>query len=132
MKQFSYLIGFSLILLTFAAVFAPARSYAGLFSGSTNEACSGVALNGSDPSTPCPDSSGELHDIVTAGINMFSLVVGLIAIIMIIIGGIKYITSSGEAANVNSAKNTILYAIIGLVVVALAQVIVRYVLKKVR
>jgi hypothetical protein len=49
---------------------------------------------------------------------------------MIIIGGLKYITSSGDSNNITSAKNTILYAIIGLVVVALAQFIVKFVLGK--
>lgn len=88
--------------------------------------------------TDCPtsDTSGKtpeerVNGIVHLIINIFSIVVGLIAVIMIIIGGIKYITSGGESANVTSAKNTILYAIIGLIVVALAQILVRYVLNKV-
>ncbi len=50
---------------------------------------------------------------------------------MIIIGGLKYITSAGESSNVTSAKNTIMYAIIGLVIVALAQFIVRFVFERV-
>ena len=58
------------------------------------------------------------------------MIVGVVAVIMIIIGGLKYITSSGDSNNVSSAKNTILYAIIGLVVVVLAQVIVRFVVTK--
>jgi hypothetical protein len=58
-------------------------------------------------------------------------VVGVVSVIMIIIGGFKYIISSGDSANVTSAKNTILYAIIGLVVVLLAQIIVRFVIARV-
>ena len=49
---------------------------------------------------------------------------------MIMVGGLKYMTSQGDSANVASAKNTILYAVIGLVVVALAQVIVKFVLDR--
>jgi hypothetical protein len=49
---------------------------------------------------------------------------------MIIWGGLKYITSGGDSGNVTGAKNTILYAIIGLIIVALAQFIVRFVLSK--
>ena len=75
--------------------------------------------------------NNKLNDIVKLVINIFSLVVGIVAIIMIIVGGLKYITSSGDSGNVQSAKNTILYAIIGLVVVALAQFIVRFVLSKI-
>lgn len=75
--------------------------------------------------------SEKLNDIIKLVINIFSLVVGLAAVIMIIIGGLKYITSGGDSGNIQSAKNTILYAIIGLVVVALAQFIVRFVLSRV-
>ncbi|MCA1807365.1 MAG: pilin [Actinobacteria bacterium] len=77
------------------------------------------------------DPSGaedQVQGIITTTINIFSLVVGVISVIMIIIGGLKYITSGGDSGNVTGAKNTILYAVIGLVVVALAQVIVRFVL----
>ncbi len=83
-----------------------------------------------DPSADSdPESTEEqVQGIITTTINVFSLVVGVISVIMIIIGGLKYITSGGDSGNVTGAKNTILYAVIGLVVVALAQVIVRFVL----
>lgn len=77
------------------------------------------------------DPGAKVNDIIKLIINIFSLVVGVVAVIMIIIGGLKYITSGGDSGNVTGAKNTILYAIIGLVVVALAQFIVRFVLSKV-
>ena len=50
---------------------------------------------------------------------------------MIIYGGFRYVTSGGDSGHVSSAKNTIIYAIVGLVVVALAQFIVQYVLNQV-
>jgi len=75
-------------------------------------------------------SEDKVNGLITLIINLFSIVVGVVAVIMIIIGGLKYITSSGDSNNITSAKNTILYAIIGLVVVALAQFIVKFVLNK--
>ena len=88
-----------------------------------------------NPDQDCPTDEGGATDtvnrIVKLVINIFSLIVGVISVIMIIIGGLKYITSGGDSANVTGAKNTILYAVIGLVVVALAQIIVRFVLAKV-
>lgn len=100
----------------------------------TNKVQCGVDLN-VDPNASCtPDEAGstqKVNDIVKLVINIFSLIVGVISVIMIIIGGLKYITSGGDSANVTGAKNTILYAVIGLVVVALAQFIVRFVLAKV-
>ena len=47
---------------------------------------------------------------------------------MIIIGGFRYIISSGDSGQITSAKNTILYAIVGLVIVLFAQLIVRFVI----
>ena len=70
----------------------------------------------------------SLNDTITSVINILSVVVGVVAVIILIVGGFRYITSAGDTARVASAKNTILYAIIGLIIVALAQVIVRFVL----
>lgn len=96
----------------------------------------GVDLNASqvsDSSACKTDSSSgsSINNILKLVINLFSLVVGVISVIMIIIGGLKYILSGGNDTNIAGAKNTILYAIIGLVVVALAQIIVRFVLNRV-
>ena len=63
-------------------------------------------------------------------LNLFSAIVGIIAVIMIIIGGVKYVTSGGSSEKTTSAKDTILFAIVGLIIVALAQIIVRFVLHK--
>jgi hypothetical protein len=96
--------------------------------------CAGAKLDVSDTSCdPANDSeaTSKVNSLLSTVINIFSLIVGVIAVIMIIIGGLRYITSGGDSGNVTAAKNTILYAIIGLVVVALAQFIVRFVLAKV-
>ena len=74
------------------------------------------------------DNSSPLNKILKTIIRIFSIVVGAASVIMIIYGGFKYITSGGNDGSVSSAKNTILYAVIGLIVVALAQLIVRFVL----
>lgn len=93
--------------------------------------CAGANLEFSK-SANCATSAGgatdKVNKTVSLGINIFSWVVGVAAVIMIIIGGLKYITSSGDSNNITSAKNTILYAIIGLIIVALAQFIVKFVL----
>lgn len=54
-------------------------------------------------------------------------IAGIVTVIFIIVGGIQYVTSNGEPQSVSRAKDTILYAIIGLVVVMSAFVIVRLV-----
>jgi len=94
--------------------------------------CSGADLKfGGTNCTTNGTAEASVNGIVALIINIFSVVVGVIAVIFIIIGGIKYVTSGGEATNITAAKNTIMYAIVGLVVVALAQILVRFVLNKV-
>lgn len=92
--------------------------------------CAGANFSTTD--TTCDEAGAEesVNTIITTVINIFSLVVGFVSVIMIIIGGFKYITSGGNDASVAGAKNTILFAIVGLVIVALAQVIVRFVLSR--
>lgn len=93
--------------------------------------CAGANLKVGDTNCEQGDPENTVNNILTTVINIFSLVVGVVSVIMIIVGGLKYITSGGDSGNVSGAKNTILYAIVGLVIVALAQVIVRFVLTRV-
>ncbi|HSX33043.1 MAG TPA: pilin [Candidatus Saccharimonadales bacterium] len=77
------------------------------------------------------DAGTKVNGIITTAVNIFSIVVGIVAVVMIIYGGFKYITSGGESSNISGAKNTIIYAVIGLVIVAFAQFLVQFVLNKV-
>ena len=97
--------------------------------------CSGSNLQLTDnPSgADCSNSNAttQISNIIHTIVNLLSAVVGIVAVIMIIVGGLRYITSGGNDTSVTGAKNTILYAIVGLIVVALAQIIVRFTLSKV-
>ncbi|HSX17871.1 MAG TPA: pilin [Candidatus Saccharimonadales bacterium] len=75
--------------------------------------------------------TGSLDKTLDAIINILSTVVGIVAVIMLVIGAFRYITSGGNDQAVASAKKTIIYALIGLVIVALAETIVKFVLGKV-
>ena len=61
-------------------------------------------------------------------VNILLFILGAVAVIMIIIGGLKYVLSNGDSSAMTSAKNTILYAVIGLVVAILAYAIVNFIL----
>jgi len=74
------------------------------------------------------DASSGLTNLARTITKYFSIVVGAAAIIMIIYGGFRYITSGGDSGKVGNAKNTLIYAIVGLIIVALAQIIVRFVI----
>ncbi len=123
-----------LSVASMAVLVAPVlvTSSAGAVPDLKNNLCSGVDLDTTKVGN-CGSAGNEnkaLDNIITLVVNVFSVVVGFIAIVMMIYGGFKYITSSGDSGNVTAAKNTIMYALIGLVVVALAQVIVKFVLAK--
>jgi len=88
---------------------------------------------GTDNSAGVPvtnDAGGSLDNTIANGINLLSVAVGIIAVVMIVLAGFRYITSGGKQESIAGAKNTIMYAVVGLIIVALAQTIVRFVLHK--
>lgn len=76
----------------------------------------------------CPEDLFGSAGVFKQVTNTILYIVGVVAVIMLIIGGIKYIISGGDAKKVTDAKNTILYAIIGLVIAFLAYAIVNFVI----
>lgn len=70
------------------------------------------------------------NGILTKATNLVAFLVGIASVIMIVVGGFKYITSAGDNNNITSAKNTILYAVIGLVVALVARTIVIFITNK--
>ncbi|HET9850406.1 MAG TPA: pilin [Candidatus Saccharimonadales bacterium] len=88
------------------------------------------ASGGNQSATTCNTntSNTDFNSVLKKIINILSVIVGAIAVVMVIIGGFRYVTSAGSESGVSGAKKTIMYALIGLVIVALAQVIVHFVL----
>ncbi|MDB5186546.1 MAG: rane protein of unknown function [Candidatus Saccharibacteria bacterium] len=70
------------------------------------------------------DSATSMAQIIT---NTLLLLLGIVSVIMIIIGGIRYTTSAGDASRIKAAKDTIMYSVVGLVVALLAYGIVTFV-----
>lgn len=66
--------------------------------------------------------------IFTRVSNILLFIIGVLSVIMLIIGGLRYVISGGNASAVTAAKNTILYAIVGLVVAILAYAIIHFVI----
>lgn len=74
----------------------------------------------------------DLTTFITNIINVLLFVIGAVAVIMIIIGGIRYVTSNGDQTQVKGAKDTIMYSVIGLVVAILAYAIVQFVVTNIK
>ncbi len=98
---------------------------------SISEGAGAATGNGAQCGSLQGQGTASFGDLAKKIVNLLSIIVGVVAVIMIIVGGFRYITSGGESSNVSGAKNTLIYAIVGLVIVALAQFIVHFVLANV-
>ena len=95
------------------------------FYGKSLGDCAQAGTLASDPET-C--SGNDLNEIIQMIVNAIIFIIGIVAVVMIILGGISYATSQGDPSKVKKGKDTILYGIIGLIVALLAYAIVNFVL----
>lgn len=108
----------SLAIALAVVVAPPVIAFDGTIQGGAN------AAKGTDQSADLFGSSGVFQTIT----NVLLYVLGAISVIMIIIGGLRYVVSGGNSANVTAAKNTILYAIVGVIIAILSYAIINFVL----
>jgi len=119
LKQFVVMLAIVMGLAA-PALLAPAA-------GAINPIADACANNST--STICTHKNDSINTTIKIVVNALLFVVGILSVIMIIVGGFRYVTSAGNASAVTGAKNTIIYAVIGLVVAFLAFAIVNWVLK---
>lgn len=124
MKRMIISIILALTALAPAALVA-VPAYADCGSDPKGQVLTGVGVTGQD----CEDNgSGGVSNLVRTIVNILSIIVGVTAVIMIIIAGLKFTTAGGDSNAVGEAKNTLIYALVGLIVAALAQFLVHFVL----
>ena len=121
MKNIKQLIIASMLVLGIGFVATPA--YAACTSGAS---CVEERLKASGDT----GGSKEIGPIIKDIVNALLFILAAVAVIMIVIGGIKYTISQGDSSAITSAKNTILYSVIGLVVAILAYAIVNFVVDR--
>lgn len=90
-----------------------------------NQVCEGIS---GQVGGTCGDGGADIQNIIAVVLNILSWIAGIAAVIMIILAGLKYITSSGDSSSISSAKSSLIYALVGLVIVALSQAIVFFIL----
>ena len=80
----------------------------------------------------CGGAAGsDLSNVIVNIINGIVGALAIVSVIFIVVGGINYITSAGDAGKLKKAKDTILYAVIGLVIAVLAFAIVNFVVSNI-
>lgn len=118
-------------VFAFVALFTPITVANAADCGSASGGIN-AGLNCANPGDSVPQNLfGGDNSVFTTIVNVLLFLIGAISVIMLIYGGIRYTISGGNSANVTAAKNTIMYAIIGLIVAFLAFAIVNWVLKAV-
>lgn len=79
----------------------------------------------------CKSQNEKIQPLIRNVINTLIFVIGALAVVMIIVGGVRYTTSNGDEKRIVAAKNTIIYSVVGLVVALLAYGIVEFVIRRV-
>lgn len=132
MKKLLLSLALAVSLLLPVAATVPAYAAAGDpfdSSNSKGQACAGIS--GTQNAGACNTPSKSLETIIKNILNFLSAIIGIVAVIMVMVAGFKYITAGGDSGNVSSAKSTLTYAIVGLIIVAMAQFITQFVLRRV-
>lgn len=99
------------------------------YAANREEVCKGIDSIDSNATADCTNKEGgQLSGFIKKIINILLFIIGAIAVLMIIIGGLRYVLSAGDQSAVTGAKNTILYAVVGLIIAVMAFAIVNFVL----
>ncbi len=126
MKRLRHILAASVLVLGFGlAIATPVAVHADT---PKSIVCNSIG-GGSDCSSNA-NGGTSINKVITVTITILSFVAGIAAVIMLILAGFNYITSGGDANKVSSAKNSLIYAIIGIIIVAMAQFIVQFILAK--
>ncbi len=115
-----------ILMLLPAATFVEPVAACGT-SDAAQQVSTGIDQTTTAPTDASCGASGVGTAIATA-VNILSVIVGAAAVIALIWAGFKYITSGGDTNKVANAKSTLIYAIVGIAVVGLAQVLIHFVL----
>lgn len=96
---------------------------------SDKAACDGLGGTWSNNACSVKDEP-DIDTVVANFINVLSAVAGITAVVMIIIAGFRFITANGDSNTVAAARRTLMYALVGVIVVAISQTIVWFVLDR--
>ena len=91
-----------------------------------DDVCSSSAPSEVKEAAGCNGNKNALPNIIVGILNAIIIVSSIVAVIWIVIGGVYYMTSTGDPGKIKKAKDTILYAVIGLVICALSYAIVNF------
>jgi len=86
-----------------------------------------VTVSGGAQCAKSESQKSNIGVVIKTITNVLLFIIGAVAVIMVIIGGIRYTTSNGDSSQVTAAKNTILYGVVGVIIALLAYALVSFV-----
>lgn len=127
MRKISSIVAALALVLGMGLVFAPSTGAVNVY-----ESCNGADGIANTPddveSAVCKSTSDDANALINTIVNLLIFFIGVVAVIVIIVSGFTFVTSNGNKEQVTKARNTLTYAIVGLVVAILAYAIVNWVL----
>ena len=99
----------------------PTKGGTSICAGESTAYCSDTANSGQN------DIYGPTG-LITSAIDIISLIAGVVAVIVLMIGGFRFVVSGGDANSVSGARNMILYALVGFIIIGAAQLIMRFII----
>lgn len=121
MKKFKNAVAAFALMAGIGFAVAPAANVSAI---NVFDQCSGNSSSEVCKAQGTDNATSLMHNVI----NTMLFILGAIAVIMIIVGGVRYVTSNGNASDVKAAKDTIMYSIVGLVVAILSYSIVNFVI----
>lgn len=95
---------------------------------SKNAVCEGIG--GATGASCTPAEANRVTETIRGALRIFQVIAGIVAVFYMVIAGLRFITSSGSSDGVKSARNTILYSAIGIIIVIVSEAIIQLVLKR--
>lgn len=121
------MLSLTMIVATSIGIVGQSTAYASV-SSNAQTACN--ALNEASGNS-CDTAGDGIAVLLRKIIRLLQIIVGVLSLIMVIIAAMKYTLSQGDNNAINSAKNTIIYSIVGLIIVVFAETIVQFVLNRI-
>jgi energy-converting hydrogenase Eha subunit B len=125
MKTLKLFLAALALIVSFAAPLSQTVSA----QASKEEACKGLGGNFNGGECTVSGDEPDIETVIARFIQVMSAIAGVAAVIMIIISGFRFITANGDAGTVAAARRTLIYALVGVVIVAISQTIVWFILR---
>ena len=125
-RRITNLIVLSTVIIAFLLIVQALQSSSVYAADASDAVCGSLTEAGES----CAGSQSTIQKVIKFALNTLSWIAGIIAVVMLIMSGLRFMTGGGDPQSISSARRGVIYSLIGIVIVILAQSIVRFVVNK--